>query len=466
MASEKRMPTSRAGRAAMLGRVVAGQAARQVGTRVAVAGRGEERKTAALERRHIEAARALVAALGTMRGAAMKIGQVLSIMDAGLFPEEVRDEIQKMMAQLRDSAPNASFDKMRKVIEQDLGERIGKVFAEFDETPLAAASIGQVYRARLRDGREVAVKVQYPGVDKAIRADLGNMAMIMRAMKLLTPNVDVASLTREIRDRIEEELDYELEAQNQRRVARLYRGHPFVVIPDVITELCGPHVLVTEYYEGMRFEELKEADEATRNRVGEIVFRFYVGGVYLHRQFSPDPHPGNFLVGDDGRVAFLDFGLYKHLDQASVETQRAVLRGVIEGDPDRMRDTLIREGFMADPKAMSAEDALEFFQLLFWWAAEDDLVALDPDTANDALAATIHPSSGFFDAARKQSVPTEQVLILRMLAMVLAALGHMRATGNWHRIVREWLYGDEPMTELGVIEAEFRRGDRPGKAAM
>ncbi len=429
-------------------------------------GQRGERKADTLERRHADAARALVAALGTMRGAAMKIGQQLSVLDVGLFPAEVRDDMRAMMAKLRDDAPTVSFDQMRAVIEADLGGSLSEIFAEFDHMPQAAASIGQVYRARLHDGRSVAVKVQYPGIDKAIRADLSNLSVVIKAAKVIAPNMDMGGLSAEIRERIEEELDYELEAQNQRSVARLYRDHPFVVVPEVITALCGPRVLVTEYFDGIRFAELEKAEADTRNRVAEIVFRFYVGGLYQHRQFSPDPHPGNFLVAADGRVAFLDFGLYKHLDETLVEQQRAILRAIIERDATAVLAELTRAGFIAQRDHVSPTVAYDYVRQLFWWAIDDAPVTLDADTATDAMIATINPASEYFDLARKQSLPPDQTLVLRMLVMVLATLGQLEATANWHRITREWLYGDAPQTELGVIDAAHPRGHDFGLAAL
>ena len=185
-----------------------------------------------MSRRQLETAKQIVAVLGTMKGAAMKLGQVMSFLDVGLVPEEHREEFQRELAKLRDAAPTVSFKQMRQVIEEDLEDPIDEVFEEFDEEPIAAASIGQVYRARLADdGREVAVKVQYPGVAAAVRADLQNLDMIMRLLKRMTPGLDVNAITEEIRERIVEELDYELEAQNQRSLARIYAGHPFILVP-------------------------------------------------------------------------------------------------------------------------------------------------------------------------------------------------------------------------------------------
>jgi predicted unusual protein kinase regulating ubiquinone biosynthesis (AarF/ABC1/UbiB family) len=246
-----------------------------------------------------------------MKGAAMKLGQVMSFLDVGLVPEEYREEFQRKLGELRDAAPKVRFSDMRKVIESELGEKLADAFDEFDETPIAAASIGQVYRARLHDGRDVAVKVQYPGVAQAVRADMQNLGMILRLLKRIAPGLDVKATAEEVRSRIGDELDYELEAQNQRSMARIFRGHPFIVVPDVVTALTREKVIVSEFVSGLGFDAIKQLDQPTRNRVGETVFRFYFGCMYRHHQFSGDPHPGNFLLMDDGKVAFLDFGLFK-----------------------------------------------------------------------------------------------------------------------------------------------------------
>ena len=248
----------------------------------------------------------------------------MSFLDVGLVPEEYREEFQRKLGELRDAAPKVRFSDMRKVIESELGEKIGEAFAEFDETPIAAASIGQVYRARLHDGRDVAVKVQYPGVAQAVRADMQNLGMILRLLKRIAPGLDVKATAEEVRSRIGDELDYELEAQNQRSMARIFRGHPFIVVPDVVTSLTREKVIVSEFVSGLGFDAIKQLDQATRDRVGEIVFRFYFGCMYRHHQFSGDPHPGNFLLMDDGKVAFLDFGLFKVMPQRAARDRARV----------------------------------------------------------------------------------------------------------------------------------------------
>ena len=269
----------------------------------------------------METAEQIVTALGTMKGAAMKLGQVLSFLDVGLVPEEHREEFQAKLAKLRDAAPKVRFKDMRKVIEEELEGPLDEAFASFTEEPIASASIGQVYRATLHDGREVAVKVQYPGVNSAVRADMQNLGMILRLMRSVAPGLDAKAIGEEIRTRVVEELDYEMEAQNQRAMARIFRGHPFIVIPEVVTSLSRERLMVSEFVQGVGFEEIRTLDQAQRDRVGEILFRFFFGCMYRHQQFSGDPHPGNYMLLDDGRVAFLDFGLFKRMDARAVDLE-------------------------------------------------------------------------------------------------------------------------------------------------
>ena len=234
---------------------------------------------------------------------------------------------------------------MRKVIESELDGPLKEHFKEFDSQAIAAASIGQVYRATLHDGRDVAVKVQYPGVAAAVRADMQNLGMILRLMKRIAPGLDVKNTAEEIRSRIYDELDYELEAQNQRSLARIFRNHPFIVVPAVMTDLSREKVLVTEFVpDGAGFDTIKESDQACRDRVGEIVFRFYFGCMYRHRQFSGDPHPGNFLLLPDGRVAFLDFGLFKVMPRNLIELELDIQRAGHEGNAQRVWEIWPRAG--------------------------------------------------------------------------------------------------------------------------
>jgi predicted unusual protein kinase regulating ubiquinone biosynthesis (AarF/ABC1/UbiB family) len=453
--AKQKIPTSRVGRTAKIGGLAAGQAIRQAGTRAANVTRTKEKRDAALERRQIEAAEQIVEALGTMKGAAMKVGQVMSFLDVGLVPPEYRDEFQRKLAKLRDAAPTVTFSQMRKVIEEELDEPLAEVFDEFDEEPIAAASIGQVYRARMIDGRRVAVKVQYPGVDAAVRADMQNLGLILRLAKRIAPGMDPKAIGDEVRERIHEELDYELEAQNHRTLARIFRGHPFIAIPEVVTSLSRARVMVSEYVEGVGFEELKTRPQEDRDRIGEIMFRFYFGCLYRHHQFSGDPHPGNSMLLDDGRVAFLDFGLFKRMPPGTVELEITVARAVIEGDTETIMRIGTETGFFPDPEKFKPERVLEHFRAATSWYTIDEPVELTPEYATQVLIDMSDPRSEYFGMLRHESAPPDHLFGRRMEVLTLAVISQLHARGNFHRIAREWFYGDEPETELGQQEAEF-----------
>jgi predicted unusual protein kinase regulating ubiquinone biosynthesis (AarF/ABC1/UbiB family) len=443
-------------RTATVGRLAASEAVKQFGTRAANVGRSEQAAQDASARRQLETAKQIVAALGTMKGAAMKLGQTMSFLDVGLVPEEHREEFQRELAKLRDAAPTVEFKQMRRVIEEDLEEQIADVFAEFDEEPIAAASIGQVYRATLLDGREVAVKVQYPGVGAAVRADMQNLDMIMRLLKRMTPALDVKGLATEIRERIAEELDYELEAQNQRSLARIFKGHPFIAIPEVVTSLSRERVLVSELVQGEGFERLKERPQAERDRIGEIVFRFYLGCLYRHREFSGDPHPGNFMLLADGRVAFLDFGLFKRLEPGPVELELACQRAVVEGDAHTLHTLLAQSGFLPEPERVDPDHLLAFIEDAIWWyTTADEVVPLKPEIATEVMIESSDPRSRHFREMRHQTMQPEHLFGRRTEMLTLAVLSQLRASANWHRVAREWMYGDPPVTELGREEEAF-----------
>ncbi len=457
MAGSEKIPTSRVRRTATVGRLAATEAVKQFGTRAANMTRDEQGAADALARRQLETAKQIVGVLGTMKGAAMKIGQVMSFLDVGFVPEEFRAEFQRELAKLRDAAPTVSFKQMRRVIEEELGERLSDIFEDFQEEPIAAASIGQVYRARLReDGREVAVKVQYPGVAAAVRADMQNLDMIMRLMKRMTPQLDVKAIAAEVRTRIVEELDYELEASNQRSLARIYRGHPFIVIPEVYSELSRERVLVSELIRGVGFEELKGYEKPQRDRIGEIVFRFFLGCLYRHRQFSGDPHPGNFLLLADGRIAFLDFGLFKRMDAPAVELELAAQRAVCEHDSAALHALLAKSGFLPNPERVDPDHLLAYIEDAIWWyTTADEPLELRPEIATQVMIESSDPRSTHFREMRHQDMRPEHLFGRRMEMLTLAVLSQLGATANWHRIAREWMYGDDPVTELGREEADF-----------
>jgi predicted unusual protein kinase regulating ubiquinone biosynthesis (AarF/ABC1/UbiB family) len=461
MAKKDAIPTSRLSRSSKVGKLAATQAAKQMGTRATNMARTDDGKQRALAKRQLETAEEIVAALGTMKGAAMKLGQVMSFLDVGLVPEEYREEFQAKLAELRDAAPKVAFKDMKKVIEGEYGDKIENVFETFDPVPIAAASIGQVYRARLEDGRDVAVKVQYPGVAQAVRSDMQNLGIILWLMKSVAPGLDPKAMGDEIRSRIDEELDYELEAQNQRTLARIFRGHPFIVVPEVITSLSHEKVIVTEFVSGRGFEELKQLPQAERDRLGEIIFRFYFGCMYRHHQFSGDPHPGNSLLLDDGRMAFLDFGLFKRIPREIAEFELEVARLAIAGDGAALIEHLHEGGFIAKPELYTPEGILAQVHDMTWWYGVDQEVALTPEIATEIMIEMSDPRSSHFAKMRHETLPPDHLFGRRLEMLTLAVMSQLRARGNWHRIAREWIYRDDPVTELGRQEAAFYAAHPP-----
>ena len=440
-----------------MGGLVGGQAIRGYATRAANVTRSQDARQAAIERRQLEEAERIVDILGHMKGVAMKVGQIASVIDLEGLPPDARERFQQKLAALRDSAPRVSFKDMRKVIEDDLGERLENLFDEFEPEAVAAASIGQVYRARLDDGRRVAVKVQYPRVAAAVRADLQNIGLLLQAAKRVAPALDAKAVATELRERLGDELDYEHEAESQRRFALRLDGHPFIVIPKVFTELSSERVLVTEWVDGSEFEEVKQLDPATRDRFAEILFRFFFGSLYRDGDFSGDPHPGNYKLLDDGRVAFMDFGMTKRMHEERLEHERAVVRASLEGDAAAVRQELAALGFLAaDDTDIDSDDLLEYERGFHGWHADDRPFTITREYVTK-LVSRAAPGSPSWHLERRLSLPPDAILARRMETLTLGVLGQLEATANWHRIMQELLDHGAPAGELGEQEATFFR---------
>src|ERR671931_2342731 len=361
------IPTGRVRRTAKVAQVIGASGAGYAGARARSVGRGTERRTEQLDRVHMEAAERMVDALGNMKGAAMKIGQLASFIDTDFLPPDYRELYQEKLSKLRASAPPMPWKDVKAVLEDELEEPVDELFASFEHEAAAAASIGQVHRAVLVDGREVAVKVQYPKVARALEADLQNAGMILRLAKAIAPGLDSRAAARELRERVLEELDYEYEAQSQRTFARAYRGHPFIYVPDVVTRLSRRRVMVTEYVEGLGFEDVKLLPQPERDRFGEIVFRFCFGSIYHLQQFNADAHPGNYILMDDDRVAFLDFGMTKRLDKEQIELEQRAIDAASRRDPDALRQALHDLGFIKNPSKLDAERLMEHVIAVGGW---------------------------------------------------------------------------------------------------
>jgi len=467
-----KLPTGRLARTVRVGGLVTGQGLRWAGMRTANRVRTPERAAAAEMDRTAALVRQVVGQLGQMRGAAMKVGQMLSMVEFDGLPEDQRDELQQTLAALRDDVPPVRFADLEKLIRKEYGGPLKNVFREFDERAFAAASIGQVHRATTVDGDAVAVKIQYPGVAEAVDTDLRNATLLLPLVKRLAPGLDAQALAAEMRERIGDELDYELEAQNQRRIERLLRGHPFVRVPRVHTSLSTRRVLVSEYVEGERFEAVRRAEQPQRDRYGEIVFRLYFGLLYRDRIALGDPHPGNYLLCADGRVCFLDFGLLRDVDASHVAAEGAIARAVRDGDAEALKAALSTGGYLPTSRAdaVDADFALSVMRMAIRWYAVPGQRRFSPADSRrgpDRERPDPEERAAMRTQVNQFTLPPQAILIRRMHGIVAVVLGQLRAGADWGAIAAEYLHGEPPATPLGEAEVTFftRRG-RPTSAAL
>ena len=449
------LPTSRLARTGRFGGLVAGQSLRWAGTQAANRMRSPEQADAATGERAAALARELVEQLGHMRGAAMKIGQVLSTIDFTAIPASEREAFKQTLAALRDDVPPLPFAKVEKLVRSELGGPVSNFFSDFDEEAFAAASIGQVHRARTHDGRVVAVKVQYPGMAEAVEADLRNLGMLLPLVRRLAPGLDTAALSAELRERVAEELDYEIEAQNHRAMARAWRGHPLAHVPAVDTMLSSRRLLVTELLVGRRFEEVKRLNAAERDRFAEIVFRFFFGTLSRLGRASGDPHPGNYLLLDDGRVGFLDFGLMRTVDRSYLDGEHALAAAVERGDAEAVHAGMAALGYLPDPAAFAPDRLLGALELSGEWYFRPGAHRVTPAYVSDLVERASSPRSEYWPDLRRMSLPPQSLLIRRMEGLVLSTLGELRARADWAALGREYHAGAAPSTPLGELDAAF-----------
>jgi predicted unusual protein kinase regulating ubiquinone biosynthesis (AarF/ABC1/UbiB family) len=427
------------------------------------AARDPDKAAELLARRHEELADEVVDALSSLRGGAMKIGQMASFIDVDFIPAEHRATYQDKLAALRDSAPPMSWKQVRSVLEREWGEKPESVLEDLEHEAAAAASIGQVHRGRMPDGRVVAVKVQYPEIADALEADLGTASIIARLGKAIAPGVDPNLVMAEIRDRIMEELDYELEAQNQRAFARAYRGHPFAHVPDVVTALSARRVLVSEWVDGRPFSDVLALPDDERERIGEAIYRFFYGSLHWLGRFNVDAHPGNYMLMDDGRMAFLDFGSVKAMQperlRAGIQLMMTAKDGTDEDVVEMLRELgYVRPGSHPDAALLAAQ-----VRVPNEWVLSDREFTLDRDYVGRLMARQSQINAQTLRLARSIALPADDLMLNRMGIGVVAVLGQLGVTRNWHRMAREAWFGDPPATDMGVAETAFfeARGLKP-----
>lgn len=412
---------------------------------------------------HTRAATAWAQQLGRSRGVLMKAGQILSFsMIESEIDAPYRGIYQAAFAKLQDDAPPMPAELAIEVLTAELGRPPREVFAQFDPTPLAAASIGQVHAATMHDGRRVAVKVQYPGVEQAMRADLANTELLATFLHLLSSagpqltRLDVRGMAREISERIGEEIDYRAEAANQQEFADAYRGHPFIRIPEVLPELSTRRVLTMELVDGLRYSAATRADQELRNLWGEAIFRFGTGSMRELLLFNGDPHPGNYLFHPDGTVTFLDFGCVKHFTQYQIESVFGILQPLVDQDEDQLYRWSVQSGFLDPDYSFRPGDLLAYWSHGFQYLLAEQPFTFTPEYVSSVLHHRMSASSPYSYITRKLSGPPEFTLSMRIDSGMTAVLAGLRATGPWNAIRAEYDLGAPPATDYGRQHAAFR----------
>ena len=400
----------------------------------------------------LETAQDVAETLGAMKGVLMKIGQMASYIDDGLSPA-----VRRTLSRLQDSVPPMSAKLAAQVVTEELGRPPEEVFAEWDPEPIAAASIGQVHRAITHDGRAVAVKVQYPGIAEAIAADLANVALLRRMLRITAPSQDVDALLAELRERVLEEIDYRREAENQELFADYYEGHPTIIVPRVMPELSTRRVITSDLAVGARFAEMERWSQPEKDLAAETIYRFVFRSLYELNAFNGDPHPGNYLFHGEGRVTFFDFGLVKHFTDAELEPLMNMAKNLaVKEDPEAFRASMVSAGFLRADAPLSTDQVVEHLAVFYATIRKPEPVTMTPDYASAVVRR-------FFDVrspvAEFVAIPRSYVVLQRINLGLFAVLGELSATANWRRIAEEiWPFVQAPpSTPIGESEEPWRK---------
>ena len=389
----------------------------------------------------------VTATLGTMKGVLMKLGQMASYVDDGLSPAA-----RRTLSRLQDSVPPMSPDLAAQVITAELGQPPDRLFRAWDPVPIAAASIGQVHRAITHNDIAVAVKVQYPGIAETIEADLGNVALLRKMLRIMAPSQDVPALLAELRERITEELDYRREAKNQQMFADYYDGHPTIHVPRIIEEYSARRVVTSELADGARFAELTGWSQAEKDLAAETIYRFVFRSLYEAHAFNGDPHPGNYLFRGGGRVTFLDFGLVKHFSDEELRPLIDMVRYLcVERQPEAFRAAMVDAGFLLAQTPLPTEDIVEHMAVFYDTVKEPGTRTMTSDYASAVTRRFFDFRSPLTPYAR---IPRSYVILQRINLGLFALLGELSATADWRRIAEEiWPFVQAPpSTPMGEAE--------------
>ncbi|MET7421847.1 AarF/ABC1/UbiB kinase family protein [Dactylosporangium sp. NPDC005555] len=424
---------ARTARLASLPLGLAGRAALGLGKRVT--GMAADVVSADVQRRTAEH---LFSVLGQLKGGAMKMGQALSVFEAAL-PEDLAGPYRAALTKLQEAAPPLPAASVHKVLRESLGDDWRELFKEFDDRPAAAASIGQVHRGVWADGRDVAVKVQYPGAGEALRSDLNQLARFAGLFKAIQPGLDVKPLVQEIRDRVTEELDYELEATSQRAFVKAFEGDPDICVPQVLTS--SPRVLVTEWIDGVPLATIiasgtVEERDAAGTRMALLHFSAPARAELLHA----DPHPGNFRMLPDGRLGVLDFGAVARLPGGHPEVIGRLTRLALAGDADAVLSGLQDEGFVKRDAKIDAAAVLSYIRPMLDPVAEPKF-RFSRAWLRAEAGRLANPKSPAYAMSRQLNLPPSYMLTHRVTLGSIGVLCQLEAEAPYREIIERWLPG-------------------------
>ncbi|MCT9083930.1 ABC1 kinase family protein [Streptomyces fulvoviolaceus] len=424
------------------GRATWGLGKRIVGESAEIVGRELQQRTA----------EQLFKVLGELKGGAMKFGQALSVFESAL-PEEVAGPYRAALTKLQEAAPPMPTRTVHTVLEQRLGADWQDLFLEFEDKPSAAASIGQVHRGVWHDGREVAVKVQYPGAGEALLSDLTQLGRFARLLGPLVPGIDIKPLIAELRDRVSEELDYGLEAQAQRAHAEEFTDDPDVVVPDVVHQ-CD-QVLVSEWMDGVPLSEvISDGTQEQRDRAGQLLARFLFSGPARTGLLHADPHPGNFrlLPGspdgkDDWRLGVLDFGTVDRLPGGLPTPIGTSLRMTLDGEAEAVYELLCVEGFVKESIALDPDAVLDYLLPIIEPAQVEEFTFTRGWMRSQA-ARIGDPRGPAYQLGKQLNLPPAYLLIHRVTLSTIGVLCQLGSTVRLREELEEWLPGFIPEEDL------------------
>jgi len=448
-----RRAVSRGARLASLPLGMAGRATLGLGKRLG--GRPAEMVALEIQQRTAEQ---LFSVLGQLKGGAMKFGQALSVFEVAL-PEELAGPYRAALTKLQESAPALPAVTVHRVLADQLGAGWRELFLDFDDHPAAAASIGQVHRATWSDGRKVAVKVQYPGAGPALISDLNQLARVGRLFQLLIPGLDIKPLLAELKARVAEELDYELEARSQRAFATAYAGDRDICVPDVL--LGSSRVIVTEWMDGHPLAQIISAGSPEqRNRAGLLLATLHFSAPTRAGLLHADPHPGNFRLLDDGRLGVMDFGAVARLPEGMPEQVGRLTRLALAGRAQEVLAGLRAEGFVPASIDVDADRLVSYLQPMLAPLKAEEFHFTRAWLRQEAVRIG-DPRSEAAQLGRRLSLPPSYLLIHRVTLGSIGVLCQLEARAEFRAVVEQWQPGfAAPARAKGSAPAKRRAPPR------